>query len=218
MFLECVSASEVGWVNSVCVCGRCLVCLAAVAIWVEVLTTPLSEAGLQCGRDLRLVVACAVFFVYQDDTLIVGMRRFVCKAVRRAKHTLQRVGFIISPKSVTEPSRSLDFLGKVFDLSSGTLENCPGMLRGWCVGAFVAVAGVMVAKSERHGEILGWLEWALRLSASVSSRGVLLEARRGQSGSTCNAETPADCHLFCFCATAIYGEGQGASGAPCLLE
>ena len=152
------------------------------------------------------------FFVYLDDILIVGTR-FVRKAVRRAKH----VGFIISPKSVTEPSRSLDFVGRVFVLSSGTVENHPGMLRGLVSLWLLLVLGLLDRKGMER--LLGRLEWALRPSAGLSlyGRGVLLEARGGQSGSTCTAETPADCHLFCFCATAVYGEGQGASGAPCLL-
>ena len=48
------------------------------------------------------------FFVYPDDILIVGTRRFVRKAVRRQR--LQRVGFVISQKSVTEPAHDLDFV------------------------------------------------------------------------------------------------------------
>ena len=51
------------------------------------------------------------------------------KVVRRARQRLQRVGFVISQKSVTEPARDLDFVGKVFDLKRGALQNRPGMLR-----------------------------------------------------------------------------------------
>ena len=64
-----------------------------------------------------------LFYVYLDDILIVGTRRFVRKAVRCARHRLQRVGFVISQKSVTGPSHDLDFVGKVFDLKRGALEN-----------------------------------------------------------------------------------------------
>ena len=91
---------------------------------------------LVCQKLVYSVVRTSIwwlpvlFFVYLDDILIVDTPHFVHKAVRRAKHRLQPVGFIISAQSVTEPSRSLDFVGKVFDLSSGTLENRPGMLRG----------------------------------------------------------------------------------------
>ena len=98
-----------------------------------------------------------LFFVYLDDILIVGTRRFVRKAVRLAKHRLQRVGFIVSPKSVTEPSRSLDFVGKVFDLNSGTLENRPRMLRGlvWLWLWLLLVLGLLNRKGMER-LLVGW--------------------------------------------------------------
>ena len=46
-----------------------------------------------------------LFFVYLDDILVVGTRRFVRKAVCRANDRVQHVGFIISLKSQTEPTR-----------------------------------------------------------------------------------------------------------------
>ena len=73
-------------------------------------------------------------------------------------------------------------------------------------GASVAAAGVRVAKSEGHGESAGSVGVGLKAVGgpeSISGRGVLLEAHRGQSGSKCTAETPVDCHLFCLCATAV---------------
>ena len=87
-------------------------------------------------------------------------------AVRRAKHKLQRVGFIVSPKSVMEPSRSLYFVGKVFDLSSGTPENRLGMLRGLVRLWLLLVPGLVNRKCMER--LLGWLEWALRPSAGLS--------------------------------------------------
>ena len=107
-----------------------------------------------------------LFFVYLDDILIVGTRRFVRKAVRRARHRLKRVGFIISPKSVMEPSRQLDFVGKVFDLGSGTLENRPRMLRGLVHLWLLLVLGLLNRKGMER--LLGRLEWALRPSAGLS--------------------------------------------------
>ena len=69
-----------------------------------------------------------LFFVYLDDILIVGTRRFVKKTVRRARHRLQKVGFIIKKKSETERARRLDFVGKISDLESpewsGSCSNC----------------------------------------------------------------------------------------------
>ena len=107
-----------------------------------------------------------LFFVCLDDILIVGTRRFVRKAVRRARHRLQRVGFVISSKYVTEPSRNVDFVGKVFDLNSGTLENRPGMLRGLVRLWLLLVLGLLDQKG--MDRLLGRLESALRLLAGLS--------------------------------------------------
>ena len=108
-----------------------------------------------------------LFFVYLDDILIGCTRRFVCKAVCQSKHTLQRVvGFITSPKLVTEPSRHLDFVGKIFDLSSGTPDNGPVMLRGlvrlWLL--------LMLRLLHRKGmeRLMGCLEWGLRPSLGLT--------------------------------------------------
>ena len=91
---------------------------------------------LLCQKLVYSVVRTSIwwlpllFFVYLDDILIVGTRRFVRKAVRQARHRLQRVGFVLSPRSETEPRRHLDFVGKIFDLGNGTRANRQGMLRG----------------------------------------------------------------------------------------
>ena len=64
-----------------------------------------------------------LFFVFLDNILIVGTRRFLRKAIRRARHRLQKVGFIVSKKCKTEPAKHLEIVGKIFDLYNGTLEN-----------------------------------------------------------------------------------------------
>ena len=126
---------------------------------------------LLCQKLMYSVVRTSVwlppvlFFVYLDDILLVGTRRFVCKAVRRARHRLQGVGFITGPKSVTKPSRHLDFVGKVFDVSSGTLENRPGMPR-WLVRPWLLlVLGLLSRRAMRR--LLGLLDWAFRPSVGL---------------------------------------------------
>ena len=99
-----------------------------------------------------------LFFVYLDDILIVGTRRFVRKAVHRARQRLQRIGFVISGKFVTEPVRDLDFVGYVFDFKRGALENRPGMLRGLVRPWLLLVLGVLNRKGMER--LLGRLEWA----------------------------------------------------------
>ena len=89
--------------NSVCVCVG-----GAQYVW-QPLPFGWKYSPLLCQKLVYSVVRTLVwwlrvlFFVYVDDILIVGTRRFVRKAVRRAKHRLHRVGFIISPKALAEP-------------------------------------------------------------------------------------------------------------------
>ena len=101
-----------------------------------------------------------------DDILIVRTRCFVRKAMCRARHRLQRVRFVISPKSVTEPSRNVDFVGKVFDLRSATVGNRRGMPRGLVRLWLPLVLGLLSRKGMERP--LGRLEWALRPSAGMS--------------------------------------------------
>ena len=143
--------------------GRCPICLAILAIRPEILAPPVSEFGVQCGRDVGVVAACTV---YLDKILIVGTRRAVRKAVHRSRQRLQRVGFVISQKSVTEPARDLDLVGKVFDLKRGTLENRPRMLRGLVRLWLLLVMGLLNRKGMER--LLGRLEWALRPSVGLS--------------------------------------------------
>ena len=105
-------------------------------------------------------------------------------------------------------------MGKVFDLSSGTLENRSGMLRGLVRLWLLLVLGLLNRK--RMERLL-----ALRPSAGPSpflAKAYCWKHVGDQLGSTCAVETPANCHLFCFCATAVCGEGPSASTAPRLLE
>ena len=107
-----------------------------------------------------------LFFVYLGDILIVGTRRFVRKAVCRARQGLQRVDFVISGKYVLEPAHHLVFVGKLFDLKRGTLENRSGMLRGLVRLWLLLVLGLLNRKGMER--LLGPLEWALRPSAGLS--------------------------------------------------
>ena len=65
-----------------------------------------------------------------------------------------------------EPARDLDFVGKLFDLKRGTLENRSGMLRGLVQLWLLLVLGLLNRKGMER--LLGRLEWALRPSAGLS--------------------------------------------------
>ena len=50
------------WVREFRVCvGDAPICLAVPAIWLEILTPPVSKVGVQCGLDVPVVATCTVF-------------------------------------------------------------------------------------------------------------------------------------------------------------
>ena len=67
-------------------------------------------------------------FTYVDDILVAGARRDPKRAVRRLRGRLQRARFVVSPKSSLEPTRVLDFVGKIFDTKRRRMENRKGMV------------------------------------------------------------------------------------------
>ena len=54
-------------------------------------------------------------FVYLDDIILVARRSKVKRGARCVTQKLRRLGFLISPKSVCEPTQRLDSIGKWFD-------------------------------------------------------------------------------------------------------
>ena len=74
---------------------------------------------------------------------------------------LRAAGFLISPKSVLEPVRVLDLIGKQFDAAAMTVENKPGV-----IGGVVALWLLGIARNRLSSRIaarlLGKLEWAMR--------------------------------------------------------
>ena len=94
-----------------------------------------------CQRLLGAPAENSVFdlqvlpFTYLDDILAAGARRDLKRAVRRLRGRLQRARFVVSPKSTLEPTRVLDFAGKIFDTKGRRMENRRGMvtalLRRW---------------------------------------------------------------------------------------
>ena len=77
-------------------------------------------------RDLR-----ARGVTYLDGVLVsdVGRNRLRA-AARRVSRVLGRAGILISPKSVIEPVRALDFIGKQFSAATMTVENKLGVIGG----------------------------------------------------------------------------------------
>ena len=74
-----------------------------------------------CQRLMGALAENSVFdlqvlpFTYCDDVSATGARRDLKRAVRRLRGRVQRARFVVSPKSSLEPTRVLDFVGKIFD-------------------------------------------------------------------------------------------------------
>ena len=78
-----------------------------------------------------------------------------------------KAGFLISPKSVIEPVRSLDFIGKQFSAAALTVENKPGIIGG--VVALPLLGIVQNRLSARMAaRLLGKLEWPVRPNAGLA--------------------------------------------------
>ena len=80
---------------------------------------------------------------------------------------LGKAGFLISPKSVIEPVRTLDFIGKQFAAAAMTVENKPGVIGGvvalWLLGIVQNRLSARMA-----ARLLGKLEWAMRSNAGLA--------------------------------------------------
>ena len=118
-----------------------------------------------------------LLFVYHGDILIVGSKRFVGRAVRRARHRLTKAGFIISHNFETELARHMDFMGNIFDPHNETLANRQGYARGF--GEGVVSAGVGFAEKKGYRATIGTTAVGLAPRGGTPpflGRGVMLEA------------------------------------------
>ena len=114
-------------------------------------------------RDLR---ARGVTYLANVLVSAVGGNR-VRVAARRVSRVLGKAGFLISPKSVMEPVRTLDFIGKQFAATAMTVENKPGVIGGviapWLLGIVQNRLSARLA-----ARLLGKLEWAVRPNAGLA--------------------------------------------------
>ena len=111
-------------------------------------------------RDLR-----ARGVTYVDDVLVSAVGRCRLRvAARRVSPVLGKAGLVISPKSVIEPVRTLDFIGKQFSAAAMTVEIKPGIIGGvvalWLLGIVLNRLSARMA-----ARLLSQLEWAVRPNA-----------------------------------------------------
>ena len=105
---------------------------------------------------------------YLHDVLVSAVGRCRLRvAARRVSRVLGRAGFLISPKSVIEPVRTLDFIGKQFSAAAMTVEKKPGVIGGvvalWLLGVVQNRLSARLA-----ARLLGKLEWAVRPNAGLA--------------------------------------------------
>ena len=87
-----------------------------------------------CQRLMGALAENSVFdlqvlpFTYLDDILAAGACRDLKRVVRRLRGRLQRARFVVSPKSSLDPTRVLDFAGKIFETKRRRMENRKGMV------------------------------------------------------------------------------------------
>ena len=103
-----------------------------------------------------------------DDVLVSAVGRCRLRvAARRVSRVLGRAGFLISPKSVVAPVRTLDFIGKQFSAAAMTVDNKPTVIGG--VVALRLLGVVQNRLSARlAARLLGKLEWAVRPNAGLA--------------------------------------------------
>ena len=102
-------------------------------------------------------------FVYLDDILLVARRSKVGRDAFLVAQKPEKAAFLISPKSVMEPTRSIDFIGKWFDSTTGNISNRQGLIVG-IIGLW-SLAVLRPSNERLMSRLLGRLEWALRPNA-----------------------------------------------------
>ena len=106
-------------------------------------------------------------FVHLDDILLVATKSKVRRGARCVARKLRKAGFLMSPKSVYEPTQKLDFIGKWFDTEEGKMGNRQGVLVG-ILGLWVLVV-IGPFDSLLMSRLLGRLEWEPKPNADASA-------------------------------------------------
>ena len=128
----------------------------------QLLVRKLVEKGL---RGLK-----AVAWTYLDDVLMAGRtRRGAAKAHRRVTRVLRKAGFITNEgKSVSEPQREMEFVGKIIDTRSRTIRNKQGTLIA-ATRAWLTAIGKRWIGTKQTRSMLGKIGWATRPSGGVGA-------------------------------------------------
>ena len=106
-------------------------------------------------------------WTYLDNVLGAdALKKRLRKAMRTVDSKLRRTGFIISPKSVLQPKRDLDFVGKQLRPRECEMAHKPGALAA-------ALRAWLKALARKHVKVktmlstLGKVNWAVRPSGGA---------------------------------------------------
>ena len=91
-------------------------------------------APILCQSIVSALVRAALIgiiilrLVYLDDVLLAVTERDVVKGYARVVDRFKKAGFLMSPKSVSRPSKQLDLIGKAIDMQRRRVSNKTGFL------------------------------------------------------------------------------------------
>ena len=112
-------------------------------------------------------------WVYLDDILLLSPDpSFLGTVTTSLVSHIVGLCLLVITKSRPLPSQSLVWLGKLFDLCAGSLENSTSSLTHALGVCFLACLGTLTIK--RLDALMGYLLWVFRPPAGVHSLPVLL--------------------------------------------
>ena len=101
-----------------------------------------------------LALLQSYWFVYLDDILLVASRSHVKRGARSVAQKLRLVRFLISPKSVCQPTQTLDFIRKWFDTQKGSAGNRQELLGGipglWVLAVIGPFESLLMSRRLAH--------------------------------------------------------------------
>jgi len=136
------------------------------------------------AKGLRKVRALA--WTYLDDVLMAAKsRKRAKKAHEKVAKVLRKAGFIINTtKSISKPSRTMEFVGKIIDTKKRTIENKKGTLVAATRAWLKAVAKRWISEKQARS-MLGKVGWATRPSGGAGAfvAGAHAALHKAQEGS-----------------------------------
>ena len=160
---------------------------------------------------------------YYDDLLVLGVTVPPVHSLTQCLlHHFTSVGLIISKKSALRPTQDLVWLGKRFDLTTGTICNTAGVLLH--VVALAVLAQVVPVHRKLSERVTCYLLWGMRphLGATLALRAWYLfpwyRCRYLPRATSALRESLGDCVFYACLPWQPMAEFARAIRLPCLLR